>query len=71
MHSRYGENALVLFGKPGDKILKKEMAMFTVRFFDILTGTHGITHHAERSLKAVGEVKVSKGIRSWFKRAQS
>jgi len=41
--------------------------MFTVRFFDILTGANGVSHPMEHNRQAVGKL-ASKGIRGWLKR---
>lgn len=41
--------------------------MFTVRFFDILTGVHGVSHQAERRPKP-GNENVTKRVLGWSKR---
>lgn len=71
--SGYGENALVHPDKLRQRDISnkdvacKESAMFTVRFFDILTGAHGVSHPVEYNRQAIGKT-TSKGTRGWLKR---
>ena len=41
--------------------------MFTVRFFDVLTGAHAVSHPVEHS-RAHANKTSSVGFGSWFKR---
>ncbi|MGI9356193.1 MAG: hypothetical protein ACR2PF_13655 [Rhizobiaceae bacterium] len=69
----YGENTLVHPGELGEEGVSnkdatgKESAMFTVRFFDILTGVHGVSHPAAYKRTPIGK-NASKGMCGWLKR---
>jgi len=42
--------------------------MFTVRFFDILTGVQSVSHPAQYNRTPIAKASTSKSLMSWFKR---